>query len=310
LARDADVVVENYRPDVKHRLGIDYDSLAALNPRLVYASISGFGQDGPYAGRPGVDQVAQGMGGIMSITGKPGDGPMRVGVPLADLTAGLLCATGILIALLERESSGRGQWVQTSLIEAQIQLLDLQAVRWLMDGVVASQSGNDHPTSMPTGLYETKDGHINIGGSGGGIFARFAEVIGMADLATRPEFSSEALRSRNRVALNAVIAPRIRQRTSAEWIEGLNAAGVPAGPVNDMRQVFEDPQVRHQGMVAEVDHPTLGHQRLLGQAISMSRTPWRVRRATPERGEHTDEILAGLGYDGDDRDRLRRDGAI
>ena len=186
LAERADVLVENYRPAVKHRLGIDYETLRAINPRLVYASISGFGQDGPYRERPGFDQIAQGMGGLMSITGLPGQGPVRAGVAIADLTAGVFCAMGILLALIEREESGAGQWVQSSLLAAQIAMLDFQAARWLISGEVPEQAGNNHPTSIPTGVFATADGHINIAASGGEIFARLCKALGAEQLATDP----------------------------------------------------------------------------------------------------------------------------
>ena len=203
LAARADVVVENYRPDVKAKLGIDYEALRAINPRIVYASISGFGQDGPYHKRPGFDQIAQGMGGLMSITGAPGEGPMRVGIPIADLTAGLFCAMGILTALLEREQSGQGQWVQTSLLQAQIFMLDFQAARWLMHGDVPRQAGNNHPTSIPTGVFRTSDGYINIAATGHNMWERLAQAIGAPELMEDESFKTSAGRSANCDALNA-----------------------------------------------------------------------------------------------------------
>ena len=206
LAAKADVIVENFRPDVKAKLGIDYESLRKINPRLVYGSISGFGQDGPYHKRPGFDQIAQGMGGLMSITGAPGEGPMRVGIPVADLTAGLFCATGILTALLEREVSGEGQWVQTSLLQAQIFMLDFQAARWLMEKDVAKQAGNNHPTSIPTGVFKTSDGYINIATTGGRIWERCAQAIGAPEFLTNPDYATAPARSKNRDALNAEIS--------------------------------------------------------------------------------------------------------
>ncbi len=241
LVRAADVLVENYRPDVKTRLGIDYAALEPLNPRLVYASISGFGQSGPYRDRPGFDQIAQGMGGLMSITGLPGQGPVRVGIPIADLSAGMFCALGILVALLEREVSGRGQWVESSLLGAQIAMLDFQAARWLIAGEVPAQAGNDHPTSIPTGVFKTKDGHINIASAGDDIFARLCRALGSAELADHPDYRTGRLRSQHRQALNAAITAVTEQRDSADWIERFNAAGVPAGPIYAIDQVFADP---------------------------------------------------------------------
>ncbi|MCS6892628.1 MAG: CoA transferase [Rhodovarius sp.] len=294
LAEGADVVVENFRPDVKHRLGIDYEALSAVNPRLIYASISGFGQDGPYADRPGFDQIAQGMGGLMSITGEPGRGPMRVGIPVADLCAGIFAAMGILIALYERERSGRGQWVQSSLLQAQAFMLDFQAARWLMAGEVPGQAGNDHPTSIPTGVFPTSDGHINIAASGNAIWARCARALGHPEWLEDERFKTAQSRSENRAALNALIAETTRTNTSAHWVETLNAAGVPCGPIYNIRQVFEDPQVRHLGIAQALDGV-----RYVGQPFTLSRTPSAIRRHPPKLGEHTEEILAEAGYSPD-----------
>jgi crotonobetainyl-CoA:carnitine CoA-transferase CaiB-like acyl-CoA transferase len=310
LAATADVVVENYRPDVKGRLGIDYLSLRAINPRLVYASISGFGQDGPYRERPGLDQIAQGMGGLMSVTGLPGQGPVRAGIAIADLTAGVFCAMGILIALLEREESGEGQWVQSSLLAAQIAMLDFQAARWLLAHEVPEQAGNNHPTSIPTGVFATADGHINIAASGGELFGRLCRELGAEHLATHPDYASGRARMRNRDGLNAAIEEITRTRPSAEWIERLNAAGVPCGPIYSVDQVFADPQVRHIAIARAIDHPTRGPQELVGQAVELSRTPWELRTPTPEKGEHTDAVLTALGYDAATIAGLRERGVI
>ena len=310
LVESADVLVENYRPDVKRRLGIDYDRLRAINPRLVYASISGFGQDGPYADRPGLDQIAQGMGGLMSITGLPGQGPVRVGIAIADLTAGVFCAMGILLALLEREESGEGQWVQTSLLAAQVAMLDFQAARWLLAAEVPEQAGNNHPTSIPTGVFATADGHINIAASGHELFTRLCKALGAEQLAADPAYSSGKARLRNRDQLNAALEAITRTRPSAEWIEILNQAGVPCGPIYRIDQVFADPQVRHVGMARAIEGPAHGRQVLLGQAVNLSRTPWELRTPTPEKGEHTDAVLSALGYDAAEIAELRARGAI
>ncbi|MSP48692.1 MAG: CoA transferase [Alphaproteobacteria bacterium] len=295
LVAKADVVVENFRPDVKTRLGIAYDDLKPVNPRIVYASISGFGQDGPYGTRPGFDQIAQGMGGLMSVTGLPGQGPVRAGIPLADLTAGLFCALGILVALLERTRSGEGQWVQTSLLQAQIFMLDFQAARFLVNGEVAKQAGNDHPTSIPTGVFETSDGHVNLAASGQAIWERFAKTTGQMSLLSNPDYATGALRSKNRGELNAEIARVFRNDTTANWVEKLNAAGVPCGPINAIDQVFADPQVRHLGIATNVDGTDGAPLTLVGQPVSLSRTPSRLASPPPGRGAHTDEILAELG---------------
>src|ERR1700720_3512581 len=297
LVKDADVVVENFRPDVKFRLGVDYESLKPLNRRLVYASISGFGQDGPYRERPGFDQVAQGMGGLMWITGLPGQGPVRAGVPIADLGAGIFCATGILVALLEREVSGKGQWVQSSLLGAQISLLDFQAARWLIAKEVPGQAGNDHPTSIPTGVFPTRDGHINIAASGQHIFSRFCQTLDLSYLLEDPLFADEASRSKNRIAINQIISDVTRQQSSSELIAKLNKAGVPCGPINRMDEVFADPQVQHLGMAAPLRHGSLGEIEVVNQAVKLSRTPNHIAHPTPEKGEHTDEVLKEYGYD-------------
>ncbi|HWE23210.1 MAG TPA: CoA transferase, partial [Myxococcales bacterium] len=306
LAARADVVVENFRPDVKIRLGIDYPALSKINPRLVYASISGFGQDGPYRDRPGVDQIAQGLGGLMSITGEPGRGPMRVGIPIADLTAGLFCALGILIALLEREQSGLGQEVTTSLLESQIFMLDFQASRWLNAGEVPGQAGNNHPTSIPTGVFKTRDGYINIAAVGSALWERLCRAIGAEALMERPEYATAAARLRNRDALNKEIEAYLVARTSAEWVDRLNEAGVPCGPIHSVDQVFADPQVRHLGVVREVAG-TKGTLRVLGQPVTLGRTPSSVVSPPPARGQHTSEVLREIGYSDGEIARLRED---
>ena len=310
MAGEADVLVENFRPDVKERLGIDYAALKAINPRLVYASISGFGQDGPYRERPGFDQIAQGIGGLMSITGLPGQGPVRVGIPVADLTAGLFCAIGIMVALLAREETGEGQWVQTSLLQAQVAMLDFQATRWLIDGEVPKQAGNNHPTSIPTGVFQTADGHINIAVTGQRIWERFCASIGREDLLQHPDYKSAALRSKNRDALGAVINEALRGEASQTWIDRFNEAGVPCGPINSVDQVFADPQVQHLGIAQPVTSPALGEIRLVSQPMTLSDTPTSMRLPPPENGGHTDGILAGFGYSGEQIEILRREGAV
>ena len=310
LAKSADVVVENYRPDVKFRLGIDYESLAKLNPRIILASISGFGQDGPYRDRPGFDQIAQGMSGLMSITGLPGQGPVRVGAAVADVSAGLFAALGIMTALLERERSGKGQWVQSSLLQAGITLTDFQAARFLKEREVAPQVGNDHPTSMPTSAYRTADGHINVAASGEGMWQRLCKAIGREALLARPEFKDAPARAQNRKALNEEINRALEKKTSAEWIEALNQAGVPSGPIYTMDQVFADPQVRHLGVAADVESRSLGRFQVVNNAVRLSRTPATIAAAAPELGEHTDEILAELGYCAADIARLRAEKAV
>jgi formyl-CoA transferase len=296
LVVKADVIVENYRPDVKDRLGINYEDLRKINPRLVYASISGFGEDGPYRMRPGFDQIAQGMGGIMSVTGLPGHGPVRAGIPVADLCAGLFAAQGIMTALLEREVSGEGQWVQSSLLASMISMMDFQAARYLMEKEVPKQAGNDHPTSIPTGVFPTTDGHINIAASGAVMFKRLCQAMDMEELIDDPHYNSGPARSANRAALNERIAAVTRTDSSANWVTRLNEAEVPCGPIYAMDEVFADPQVKHLGIAQAVEHKELGRIELVGQAVRLSRTPAKLETATAAAGEHTDTILGELGY--------------
>lgn len=305
LVRTADVVVENYRPDVKYRLGIDYESLRAINPRIILASISGFGQDGPYVDRPGFDQIAQGMSGLMSVTGAPGAGPMRAGAAIADVTSGLLAALGIMTALAERRRSGEGQWVQSNLLQAGIALLDFQAARYTMSGQVPGQVGNDHPTYAPTSAYRTADGYINVAAAGQVIWRRLCEAIGRADLIEHPDYREARDRARNRQQLNEELNRTLSTRSSAEWVDVLNRAGVACGPIYSMDQVFADPQVRHLGAAASVSHPRLGELALIAQPVRLSRTPATMAAATPEIGAHTDEVLRELGYDDAAIGRLR-----
>ncbi|MEO8143778.1 MAG: CoA transferase [Betaproteobacteria bacterium] len=310
LVKTADVVVENYRPDVKDRLGIDYESLRKVNKRVILASISGFGQDGPYRARPGFDQIAQGLSGIMSVTGKPGEGPMRVGCAVADVGGGLLAALGIMTALLERETSGEGQWVQSSLLQAAIQLLDFQAARYTMSGEVPEQVGNDHPTSMPTSAYATADGHINVAAAGNRMWNIVCQTIGRPELAARPDFKEAEGRAKNRKELNEEVARGLATRTSAEWVDIFNKAGVPCGPIYRMDQVFADPQVKHMQVRAEVAHPRLGKLGLINQPVKLSRTPAKLVAATPERGEHTDEVLLEIGFTKNEVDDFKRKGIV
>jgi crotonobetainyl-CoA:carnitine CoA-transferase CaiB-like acyl-CoA transferase len=306
MVKKADVVVENFRPVVKSRLGIDYESLRAVNKRIVYGSISGFGQDGPYRDRPGFDQIAQGMGGLMSITGLPGQGPVRVGIPVADLTAGLFCALGIMVALLEREQSGEGQWVNTSLLQAQIFMLDFQASRWTVAKEVPKQAGNDHPTSIPTGVFKTTDGHINIATTGGAIWERFCRALGADALLQKPEYANGKSRSQNRKVLNEEIGAYTAKKSSAEWIDIFNKAGVPCGPIYSVDQVFADEQVKHLGIAQDVTKKDGSKMTLVGQPVVLSRTRSSMAAPPPELGQHTDEVLAEFGFAANEIAELHR----
>jgi crotonobetainyl-CoA:carnitine CoA-transferase CaiB-like acyl-CoA transferase len=310
LADTADVLIENMRPPVKARLGFDFGTIHARNPRLVYGSISGFGQDGPYGERAGVDQIAQGMGGLMSVTGMPGTQPTRAGIPVSDLAAGLYLAIGVLVALHERDRTGTGRWVQTSLLESMIAMMDFQAVRWTIDRQVPGQAGNHHPSSVPMGCFATADGYVNIGAAGGRQLDAFCSAIGLEWLPGDVRFDSAEKRSANRAELNALVAGRMRTRTTAGWVSALNEAGVPCGPVYRMDEVFADPQVEHLAMTQTVQHPVLGPLALTRNAVRITGGPDTVRTPSPDLGDHTGEVLAGLGYSPAEIDRLRAQAAI
>ena len=305
LVETADVVVENYRPDVKDRLGIGYEALRAVNPRIILASVSGFGQTGPYRTRAGFDQIAQGMGGLMAITGHPGEGPMRAGIAVADSAAGVYAATGILVALAEREKSGEGQWVQTSLLQAMIAMCDFQAAVYTVEGKVPPQNGNDHPHSTPMGVLPTADGYINVGVGGEGQWKSFCTAIGRDDLADHPDYADAKLRFRNRPALMGLLGDLFRTQSTANWLDRLESEGVPAGPIYTMDEVFADPQVEHLGMAVPVHHHARGDIRLIAQPLVMSRTPWAIETPVAEPGEHTDEVLAEAGFSPDEIAGLR-----
>jgi len=310
LAKTADVVLENMRADVKHRLKVSYDDVKAVNPRIVYGSISGFGQDGPYGKRAGVDQIAQGMGGLMSITGLPGQGPVRVGIPIDDLTAGNLLALGCMMALFDRERTGVGRWVTTSLLEAQIFMLDFQASRWLIEKEVAGQAGNDHPTGIPTGVFPTSDGHINIAASSSRVFTRFCQAIGKEDWLADPEWKTQVGRSKHRKAINAAIGEITKTKPSEHWIELFEANGIPCGPIYTIDQVFADPQVQHLGMATKMSSPYIGEAEVVASAINISGFSKAIRRHTPDAGEHQDEILKAVGYTDAELADMRQKGAM
>jgi crotonobetainyl-CoA:carnitine CoA-transferase CaiB-like acyl-CoA transferase len=310
LVKTADIVVENMRAQVKHRLKVSYDDVKAVNPRIVYGSISGFGQTGPYGHRAGVDQIAQGMGGLMSITGLPGQGPVRVGIPIDDLTAGNLLALGIMMAIFDRERTGVGRWVTTSLLEAQIFMLDFQASRWLIAKEVAPQAGNDHPTGIPTGVFPTSDGHINIAASSARVFGRFCEAIGKPEWKDKTEWKDQVSRSKHRKEINAAISDVTRHKPSEYWIELLEGAGVPCGPIYSIDQVFADPQVEHLGMATKMHSPVIGDAEVVASAISITGFSKDIRLATPEMGSSTDEMLASVGYTPEEIAAMRKKGAI
>ena len=310
MVKQADVVIENYRPNVKFKLGIDYESLRKVNPRIILASVSGFGQDGPYVDRPGLDQIAQGLGGIMSVTGEPGRGPMRAGIPVADLTSGLFCAIGTLVALLEREESGEGQWVQSSLLQAQVWMMDFQIMRWLMNKEIPGQTGNNHPTTAATGVYPTSDGFINLAAMGTEMFVRLVKALGRPEIAEDPRFKDIKTRGQNRPALNELIAECTKEKPSAYWIDIFNKEGVPCGYIKNVKETMEDPQVVHLGMAKKLQHPKLGEISVVNQAVIMSRSKRDVFTAAPDRGEHNHEVYAEFGISAERVNALAKAGAI
>ena len=312
LAEGADVVVENFKADVKHRLGVDYESVKAVNPAVIYASISGFGQSGPYSSRAGVDQIVQGMSGLMSITGPPDSGPWRVGIAISDTSAGMFLGQGILLALLHRERTGEGQWVHTSLFEAMLNKLDFQAARYTMNGEVPRQQGNDHPYLIPMGAFHCKDGLVNIAASGGRLWKRFCEAVGAEELLRRPEYATPRGRVERKAALNAEIEAVTARFTTAELVRKLNAVGVPCGPINDIGQAFEDEHAQHLGMAKAAPHPELGDVNLVRSPINLSAFPRSERfdRAAPDPGADSDTILGELGCGRSEIESLRADGVI
>lgn len=296
LAAKADIIVENMRVAVKKRLKIAFEDVQKVNPRIIYGSISGFGQTGPYAERAGVDQVAQGMSGLMSITGLPGQGPVRAGIPVSDLTAGNILAMGICMALFERTRSGKGRWVSTSLLESQVFMLDFQATRWLMKSEVAPQAGNDHPTSMPQGVYPASDGHLNIAASSARLWERLCKTIGKEEWIEKPEWKTLPGRSVDRKNLNAAIAEITRLKPMEYWVALFEEAGIPSGPIYTIDQVFADPQVQHLEMATPVHHPRLGDINLVNSPLNISGFSKRVRQPTADAGAHTEEVLRFAGY--------------
>jgi crotonobetainyl-CoA:carnitine CoA-transferase CaiB-like acyl-CoA transferase len=312
LIARSDVVVENFRADVKERLGLTYEQLRRLNPRIILASISGFGQDGPYSDRPGVDQIVQGMCGLSSVTGEPGRGPVRVGIAISDTTAGMFLGQGILLALLHREHTGEGQWVHTSLLESMLNKLDFQAARYTVDGEVAAQQGNSHPTLAPMGTYRARDGMINIAASTDRMWAGFCEALDGGSLLAHPDYREPASRFAHRVQLDADINALTSRFDTAELVARLNPAGVPCGPIYDIGQAFEDPQVRHLRMTRPATHPALGELALLRSPINLSAFahPDHFHHAGPDPGEQCDALLGELGYDAGAIEAMHAAGAV
>ena len=310
MVKAADVVVENMRTLVKHRLGFDYETLANINPRIILGSISGFGQDGPYSQRGGVDQIAQGMGGMMAVTGLPGQGPVRAGVAISDVTSGLQLAVGILTALHERHTTGKGRWVHTSLLESMIGMLDFQAARWTVASDDPPQAGNDHPTLGPMGMYKTMDGYLNLAASGGRLWEAFCSELGVVEWLEDERFSSVSARKENKAALNMLIEEHLSQDTTEHWVLRLNGAGVPCGPVNTVAETFSDPQVQHLGLAASVSHPTAGEIKILRNATNLEGVSNDIRSASPLKGQHSEELLTQFGFSDEEIDSLAHSGVV
>lgn len=310
MCETADVVVENFRVEVKHRLGIDYEAVRQVNPRIVYGSISGFGQEGPYHKRPGVDQIVQGMSGLMSITGEPGQGPMRVGIAVSDSNAGNLLAIGILAALLDREFTGKGRWVHTSLLEGLISLMDFQAARWTVSREIPPQAGNDHPTASPMGVFDAADGKVNIAASSEKMFRNFCQALNAGHLAENPNYATSVKRAQNRKDLNREINEITGKIAMVELVEKLNNAGCPCGPIYSIDQTFADPQVQHLEISKVVEHSQLGSIGLVRMPVNMSDLPRanEIRRPSPEPGEHNEEVLKEFGYTKEEIERLKETG--
>lgn len=310
LVGQADILIENMRPAVKFKLGFDWDTVSAINPRLVMGSISGFGQSGPYAERGGVDQIAQGMSGMMSVTGLAGQGPVRAGAAISDIASGLQLAIGVLVAIHERQRTGVGRWVHTSLLESMIGMLDFQAARWTVDHEVPPQAGNDHPTLRPMGLYPTADGHLNVAAAWGQLWSAFCEVIGRPDLPSDERFAKPGSRMTNHDELTAIITVALSKRTTNEWVDALNEVGVPAGPVNDLEQTFADPQVQHLGVAAPVHHRVTGDIEIIRNATSLVGVPDDIRSSSPLAGQHSSEILTEFGFSPHETAALLADGIV
>ena len=310
MVKSADVVVENMRTPVKHKLGFDYQTLANINPGIILGSISGFGQNGPYSRRGGVDQIAQGMGGMMAITGLPGQGPVRAGVAISDVTSGLQLAVGILTALHERHRTGKGRWVHTSLLESMIGMLDFQAARWTVASDDPPQAGNDHPTLGPMGMYKTMDGYLNLAASGGRLWEALCSELGVVEWLEDERFSSVSARRDNKTVLNVLIEERLSQDTTEHWVLRLNEVGVPCGPVNTVAETFSDPQVQHLGLASPVSHPTAGEIKILRNATNLEGVSNDIRSASPLKGQHSEELLTQFGFSDEEIDSLAHSGVV
>ncbi|MFT4712610.1 MAG: crotonobetainyl-CoA:carnitine CoA-transferase CaiB-like acyl-CoA transferase [Candidatus Azotimanducaceae bacterium] len=312
MVAKSDIVVENFRSDVKQRLGIEYEDLKKENPGIILASISGFGQTGPYQHRPGVDQIVQGSSGLMSVTGAPGAGPMRAGIAVSDTSAGMFLGQGILLALLHRMKTGEGQWVHTSLLEAMLSKLDFQGSRYTMDGEIAAQEGNFHPTLAPMGMYAASDGYVNLAASSGKMWINFCKTLDAQHLLESPQYANGRDRYENREQLNREVNELCQKFSMTELVEKLNAVGVPCGPINNIGEAFEDEQVKHLRMVKPAHHDLRGDLSLVRSPINLSLFPEsdRFLRAGPGPGQHSVEVLREFGLDRQEVDELVQLGAI
>jgi crotonobetainyl-CoA:carnitine CoA-transferase CaiB-like acyl-CoA transferase len=310
IIEKADIVLESNRPGVMTKLGLDYETVKKINPGIIYCSISGFGQTGPYSKRPGFDQVIQGYGGIMGLTGEKGGGPLKVGIAVTDIATGMFAATGILTALYHRERTGQGQHVDASMLDGQVSWLTYQAGRYLASGNVPQRIGSAHPLIVPYQDFEASDGFINIAAGNDNLWKKFCAATDLSDIADDPKFATNPKRVENRDEVVAIVSKKIKTKTMQEWLDILNDAGVPCGPIYTVDQIFKDPQVLAREMLVEVDHPKCGKIQVTGSPIKLSETPAEITTHPPMLGEHNSSILQEFGFSEEDITKLKEDKVI
>jgi len=310
MIKQSDIIVENFRPGAADRLGLGYEQVKKINPKIIYCSISGFGQDGPYRELPGFDQTLQGMGGMMSITGEPDGPPMKVGVAIADISGGMFAGFGIMLALFHREKTGKGQWVDTSLLDSQIAWLTYRAGEFFASGKLPEKVGSGHPMIVPYQAFKAKDEYINIAAGNDQLWKRFCKVINMENIMDDPKFVTNAKRVENRKELIAILSKIIETKTGAEWLKLLEDAGIPAGPIYTLDKLFSDPQVLHRKMVVELAHPKAGKIKVTGVPVKLSDAPGEITAPPPLLGQHNKEVLKDLGYSAEEIEKLIADKVV